>query len=306
MAHNHGHHGHHHGHHHHHTGSEKNIAIAFFLNLGFTIIEIIGGLWTNSTAILADAIHDLGDSLAIGLAWALQTFSKKKPNEQFTYGYRRFSLLAAFINACVLVVGSIWILFESIPRLFNPEMPLAEGMVGLAILGIIVNGAAAWRLSKGESQSEKILNWHLIEDVMGWVAVLIVSLILLVYPIAILDPILSIAFTLFIVVNVIRNLKQTILLFLQSVPDETLVENLTQYLKSLPQIEDLHHLHLWSLDGERHVLTVHLKLASPLDAAEQLALKNTLHENLHQFDLAHTTIELELPNETCRDHNIPY
>ncbi|MER2491144.1 cation diffusion facilitator family transporter [Catenovulum sediminis] len=294
------------GHHHNHTHdlqnqSERNIAIAFFLNFAFTIIEIVGGLLTNSTAILADAVHDLGDTLAIALSWVLQRVSKKQASTRFSYGYRRLSLLAAFINASILLIGSVWILSEAIPRLFEPQMPVAEGMIGLAILGIFVNGFAAWRLQHGQSMNEKVLNWHLLEDVLGWVAVLIVSLVLLIYPLAILDPLLSIGFTLFILLNVFKNLKQTVYLFLQSVPSETLYSEIEASLKNLPHVADLHHLHLWSLDGEKHVLTAHLELNAAIQAQQQTELKTQLNKTMAPFNLAHTTIEFEFPKEECRD-----
>lgn len=208
--------------HHHHDGDEetasKRIGWAFFLNVMFTIIEFIGGWLTNSTAIMADAVHDLGDSLSIGTAWLLNKLSRKDANQTFSYGYKRFSLLGALINGLVLTVGSVWILFEAIPRLSAPEMPQVEGMLLLAIFGVLVNGFAAFKLSKGKSLNERVLNWHLLEDVLGWVAVLIVSIVLLFVNWPILDPLLSIGFTIFILFNVVRNLKETLLCFYKPLP----------------------------------------------------------------------------------------
>jgi len=165
-------------HNHGHTSSSQRIGWAFFLNLGFTLIEIVGGLLTNSTAIMADAVHDLGDCISIGLAWLLSKVSEKDSNTDFTYGYRRLSLLGALINGLVLIAGSAWVLSEAIPKLLQPEMPVVEGMLGLAIFGVMVNGFAAYKLSHGKTLNEKVLNWHLLEDVLGWVAVLIVSTLL--------------------------------------------------------------------------------------------------------------------------------
>ena len=239
-----------HGHNHSHDDdvSSNRIAWAFFLNAGFTVIEFIGGWLTNSTAIMADAVHDLGDSLAIGLAWLLARLSNKPANENYSYGYRRFSLLGSLVNGVILAVGSIWVLSEAIPRLKNPEMPVAEGMLGMAIFGILVNGFAAYKLSKGKSLNERVLNWHLLEDVLGWVAVLIVSIVLIFADWSILDPILSIGFTLFIAFNVARNLWETLRLFLQSVPDKQLRSQIKKSLLEVPGISSVHHLHLWSLD----------------------------------------------------------
>lgn len=292
-----------HDHSHNHSANTR-IGWAFFLNVTFTIIEFVGGLLTNSTAIMADAVHDLGDSLSIGLAWLLSKVSEKGSNNDFTYGYRRLSLLGALINGLVLIAGSVWVLSEAIPKLLQPEMPVVEGMLGLAILGVIVNGFAAYKLSHGKTLNEKVLNWHLLEDVLGWVAVLIVSIVLLFVDWPILDPALSIVFTLYIVFNVGKNLWSTTRLFLQAAPDKALSETLYQCLSTLDDVRSVHHLHLWSLDGEHHVLTAHLVLQRALTLEQQLGLKRTIADRLGEFELAHTTIEFEFGEEACRDAGV--
>lgn len=297
-----GHSHHHHGHHHDHSHlPSKRLGWAFLLNFAFTIIEFIGGILTNSTAILADAVHDLGDSISLGLAWILNKLGNKQANHRFTYGYKRLSLVGAFINAVVLVAGSVWVLFEAVPRLWNPTMPAAEGMIGLAILGIAVNGFAAYKLSAGNTLNERVINWHLLEDVLGWVAVLIVAIVLLFVNWPILDPLLSIAFTLFILVNVLRNLSATVKLFVQANPDPGLYRDVESVLADLPDVTDIHHLHFWSLDGESHVLTAHLVVSRDLNAAEYSELKTLIDHRLAAYKLSHTTIELEFPSENCRD-----
>lgn len=286
----------------HHTDqSADRIGTAFFLNVGFTIIEFVGGWFTNSTAIMADAVHDLGDSLSIGLSWLLTKTSNKQSNISFTYGYQRLTLMGALINSFVLVAGSIWVLSEAIPKLMNPEMPVVEGMLGLAILGVAVNGFAAFKLSRGKTLNEKVLNWHLLEDVLGWVAVLIVSIVLLFVEWPILDPLLSIAFTLFILFNVVKNLSTTVRLFLQAAPDESLSEAIQTSLNELEEVQETHHLHLWSLDGEHHVLTVHLVLNIPMDSAQLVLFKQHIALTLKPFQLTHTTVEVEFDDEHCRD-----
>jgi len=286
--------------HHSHTSSNR-IGWAFFLNVSFTIVEFVGGWLTNSTAIMADAVHDLGDSLSIGLAWLLNKLGDKGADSTYTYGYHRFSLLGALINGAVLVAGSIWIFSEAIPRLSNPEMPNAQGMLVLAILGVAVNGYAAFKLSKGKTLNEQILNWHLLEDVLGWVAVLIVAIVLLFVDWPILDPILSIGFTLFILFNVGKNIVVTVRLFLQATPDKGMHDKIYQELSTLQKVQEIHHLHLWSLDGEHNVLTAHLVLNSVVDQESQIRLKAEIAEKLSHFQLAHTTIEFELLDEGCRD-----
>jgi len=291
---------HNHNHSHQH-GKNDRIGWAFFLNVIFTIIEFIGGWLTNSTAIMADAVHDLGDSLSIGFAWILSRFSDKEASDKFSYGYRRLTLFGALVNSIVLIIGSIWVLFEAIPRLSNPEMPVVEGMLGLAILGVVVNGYAVFKLKAGETLNEKVLTWHLLEDVLGWVAVLIVSVVLLFVELPILDPLLSIGFTLFILFNVFRNLKSTLVLFLQAAPDEETQENIKRSLTELPEISGIHHMHFWSLDGESHVLTAHLELTHNLEVDDIIKLKQRIAKELSTHQLSHTTIEFEFPQESCRD-----
>ena len=250
-------------------------------------------------------MHDLGDTLAIGLGWLLDRAGRKEADHGFTYGYRRLSLLSALVNGAILVVGSAWVLSEAIPRLAEPQMPHAAGMMWLAILGVAVNGLAAWRLSGGRSLNEKVLNWHLLEDVLGWAAVLVVSIVLMFADWPILDPILSIAFTLFILVSVARRLLQTLRLFLQAAPDDEMAGEIRQKLLALDHIDGVHHLHLWSLDGEHHVLTSHLVLEANIDGRIQEEVKDAVRRLLDDYDFAHTTIELEQQREACRDSASP-
>lgn len=289
------------GHAHHHHDESRAIGIAFFLNLAFTLIEIVGGLLTNSVAILADALHDLGDSLALGIGWFLARVARRDADAGFSYGYQRFSLLGALINSVVLVAGSVFILVEAIPRLWAPEMPHAEGMFALALLGVAVNGVAAWRLRRSGTLNAQAMGWHLLEDMLGWIAVLMVSVVLMFVDWPILDPLLSVAFTLFILVNVVRTLRATLAVFLQAVPAGARIADIEQALAQEPEVAALHHSRLWTLDGEQHVFTSHVVLAQALDAAAVAALKRRLEQRLQPYGFAHTTIELELPGEHCRD-----
>ncbi|CUR45111.1 cation diffusion facilitator family transporter [Alloalcanivorax xenomutans] len=281
--------------------ASRRIGLVFFLNLTFTVVEFIGGVLTNSTAIIADAVHDLGDSLSLGSAWLLARWGLKSADGEFTYGYRRLTLFSAFINSVVLIAGSLWVLSEAIPRLVDPVMPHTEGMMALAVLGMTVNGIAAYRISKGTTLNEKVLNWHLLEDVLGWASVLIVSVVLQFADWPILDPLLSVGFTLFILINVIRNLWATGRLFLQAVPDQGVHDRILRTLLSVDGVSDVHHQHLWSLDGEHHVLTAHVILQNKVDADGYVAIKEAVATALEPFRLAHTTIEIELENESCRD-----
>lgn len=287
-----------HGHHHH--SEDSNLGLAFALNAGFTVIELIGGLLTNSVAILSDALHDLGDSLAIGLAWILSRLGRREATDRYSYGFRRLTLLGALINGLVLIAGSIAVLSEAIPRLWAPEMPHAPGMLGLAILGVAVNGFAVLKMRGGRSQNAKVISWHLMEDVLGWIAVLIVSLVLMVVEWPILDPLLSIGFTLFILANVARTTIQTLHLFLQSVPADASLQETTAALRALPHVSDVHHVHIWSLDGDHHVLTAHLNLTSDTTLNQLKELKQAAHEAIARLGFSHSTLEFEFEDETCR------
>ena len=288
-----------HNHDHSHNHSEGNVKVAFFLNLSFTIIEIIGGLYTNSLAILSDALHDLGDSLSLGLSWYFQKLSKKGRTKTFSYGYKRFSLLGAIINSIVLVAGSIFILTKAIPELFNPEETNVEGMLYLSILGIVVNGAAVFKLRKGESLNEKVVSLHLLEDVLGWVAVLIGSIIMMFTDAPFIDPLLSVLISLFVLYNVYRNLKKSMLVILQGIPEEVSVDDIRQKLKDMPEVTDIHDCHAWSMDGEYNILTIHLRLDKDYKLSEQAKLKETVRSKLKDESINHITIEFEGKDEHC-------
>ncbi|MFD2705818.1 cation diffusion facilitator family transporter [Salibacterium lacus] len=289
-------HDHHHDHHHH---SPSNIKTAFFLNFGFTIIELIGGVLTNSMAIISDAIHDLGDSLSLGTSWFLQNKSEQKSNQTFTFGYRRFSLLGALINSLVLVAGSLFILSEAVPRLLNPEPAHAGGMLLLSLLGMAVNGAAVLKMKSGASMNEKVVSWHLLEDVLGWVAVFVVSVVMMFWDAAILDPLLSVLITLYILMNVLKNLKKTLFLFLDAVPEEMDTEQIEQSIRSISGVEDTHHTHIWSLDGEQHVLSTHVVLNEDISKADMMQVKASIKEALGAYPLEHITIETECTTDDC-------
>jgi len=283
----------------HHPDSARAMRSAFFLNLGFTVLEVVGGLWTNSLAILSDALHDLGDSVSFGVSWYLERVSERRNDRRFSYGYRRFSLLASLISATILLFGSLVVLAEAIPRLINPEHSNAQGMLAFAIVGIVVNGLAAFRMRAGKSMNARMIALHLVEDVLGWVAVLLVSLMLLLRDIHILDPILSILITAYVLYNVVRNLRETLALFLQAVPESLDVGAIESRLRALPDVRSMHHTHVWSLDGERHVLTTHVVVAENTPKASILSVKRAFKAIAEDLGLEHTTLEVEFEDEDC-------
>jgi cobalt-zinc-cadmium efflux system protein len=280
--------------------SSGSIRAAFFLNVGFTLIEIVGGVLTNSLAILSDSLHDLGDSFSIGLSWYMERRAHRPSEGPYSYGFRRLSLLAALISAVVLIIGSLFILSQAIPRLLSPEHSNAQGMLALAILGILVNGAAVMRLRGGKTMNAQVIAWHLLEDVLGWIAVLIVSISLLITDIHILDPLLSILITCYVLYNVVRNLRKTVAIFLQAAPPDLDVHAMDHALASIPGVVSTHHTHAWSLDGEHHVLTTHIVVPSGATKADVIRVKSEALRLMEQADLEHTTIEIEYEDENCR------
>jgi cobalt-zinc-cadmium efflux system protein len=272
---------------------ERRIGTAFFLNLAFALLEVAGGLWTNSMAILSDALHDLGDSIALGLTWHLAKLSKRSGDEVFTFGYRRFSLLGALVMAVILFAGGSIVLFEAIPRILSPEISNARGMFALALVGIVVNGLAALRMKGGRSVGERIVTWHFIEDILGWVVVLVASVVMWFREIPILDPILSILITLYVLWNVGKRLKETLVILFQGVPAGVDVRRVEEAIRATPSVCDVHHTHIWSQDGEHHVLTTHV-VVDNADSYEQVAdLRQRIKGELRRFGILDATIEVE-------------
>jgi cobalt-zinc-cadmium efflux system protein len=283
--------------HHHHDHAGGRLGLAFALNVAFTLIELVGAWFTNSTAIAADAVHDLGDSLALAFAWGMQGASKRRADTSFTYGYRRLSLVGAVVNAVVLLVGGAIVLMESVPRLWDPPSPHVEGMLGLAVLGVAVNGFAALRLGKAGSLNERVVRLHLLEDVLGWVAVLIVSVVMLFVDLPILDPLLSVVITLWVAFKATRNLKNTLALFLQGAPDDVDVEALCAAAQEVEGVLGIRHVHVWSLDGDHHVLTGQL-LVAQTDLDQAVAVRDAARERLEAEGVSHVTLELAVDAES--------
>lgn len=282
-----------------HKHSSKNLKTAFFLNVFFTIIELVGGFYVNSIAIISDAVHDLGDSLSLGLAWYLDVKSNKPTSKNFSFGYRRFSLLGALINSLVLISGSIFVVNAAVGRILEPQASDAKGMFFFAILGVAVNGYAAWKTSSGKTLNEKVVTWHLLEDVLGWVAILIASIIMMFTETMYLDPALSLLITIFILWNVIKRLKETLFIFLQGNPADVNKDEIENKIIQIPGVQSLHHTHIWSLDGEHHVFTTHVKL-DPINKVEDLFLvKNQIKEIVKKYPFEHYTIETETEQEQC-------
>jgi cobalt-zinc-cadmium efflux system protein len=295
-----GHH-HHHGHDysHDHDHGTKNIQVAFWLNLSFTLLELVGGFYTNSVAILSDALHDLGDSPSLGTSWYFQKKSQQKRDSNFTYGYKRFSLLGAFINCIVLTVGSVFIISESVQRIFNPSQPNTKGMLILAVIGIGVNLVAMLRLKKGKSINERVISLHFMEDVLGWAAVLVGSVVMMFYDVPILDPLLSLGIAAFILFNVYKNMKSVFQIVLQGVPENISEDKIRELVRSFPEVKDSHDIHVWSMDGNYHIVTLHVVVVNDLSVSQQEELKTRIKESLNKLSIRLATVELETEGYDC-------
>ena len=283
---------HDHGHHHKEL-NEKNILLAFFLNAGFAVIEFVGGYLTNSVAIYSDALHDLGDSIALLFSYFAEKMSSKKADLQFTYGYRRFSVLAALINGLILLVGSTFIISEAIQRLQSPEPVHAPGVIFLSLLGLSVNGFAAYRMSKNSGLNSRMLMFHLLEDILGWCAVLVVSIVLLFKPWYFLDSVLSILIAVIIINGVIKNLYQVSKILLQSFPSKIDRKKLEQDILGFNNVLGVHFIQGWSLDDSSFNLTLHVKVSSELQMKKVDALRVQIETYLRANQILYTTIQFE-------------
>lgn len=293
------------GHHHqeesgaHTHGAVGNFKVAFLLNATFTVIEVVGGILTNSLAILSDALHDLGDTLSLGLSWYLEHVAARKRSATHSYGYRRYSLLSALVNAIVLFGGAIIIIVEAVPRLLHPEQVHPIGMLVLAILGIVVNGLAVLRLRGGEKINQKMVMLHFLEDVLGWVAVLAGSIVLMLANIPSIDTILSLAITIVILGMVFRRLIRTMKIFLQAVPPDVDLDAIEAFISDFPDVKDVHDIHAWSMDGEYNILTVHVVVPDNCTSDRVMRLKTAIRDGMHEHNIEHVTIEVGRESEDC-------
>lgn len=288
---------------HEHNHGSSNLRVAFFINLTFTILEIIGGILTNSVAILSDAVHDLGDSISLFFSMKMEKLSQKESNSKLTYGYKRYSLLGAIFSAIVLILGSTFILYNAAIRIFTIEEVHAEGMFIMAIVGILFNGIAVLRLKKDSGINSKVVFLHLMEDVLGWIAILVVSVIMIFIDLPILDPILSIVIAVFVLSRIIPTFTKIGRIFLQYRPDDIEVEEIKSRVEALQHVTDVHDIHLWSLDGSNHIVSMHTVVSNSLEVDGIKEIKSEIKNILKEIGIGHITIEIEFNDESCEPCN---
>lgn len=299
MGHHHVHgHSHEHAHGNAHQASTTALRTAFFLNVSFTVVEVFGGLWTGSVAVLTDAMHDAGDSLVLGAAWYLQGVATKGRDERYSYGYGRYSMLGGWLTSLVLMVGAVFMFTVSVPRLWEPVLPHTTGMMGLALFGLLMNGLAAWKLHGGTTLNERGAYLHLLEDVLGWAAVLVGAIVIHFTGWAVIDPLLSMAISVYILVNAIGTFRKGTGILMQQVPEGIDIGSIGAKLRAIPGVIDLHDQHTWTLDGSFMVQTVHL-VVSDVGLEQARAIKAQARKEMHALGIQHATIELEWEGEEC-------
>ena len=271
----------------------NNMKFAFILNFLFAILEFFGGIYTNSISIISDALHDLGDSFVIGTGIFFKNISLKKPDKNYTYGYGRFSVIGALINLIVLSVGSIFIIVNAIPRLLNVEEVNHSGMLIFAILGIIVNLLGALKTNHSHDVSERVINLHLIEDLLGWILVLITSVVIGIWDIYILDPILSLILAGFIIINVIKNFKYIMNIILEKIPTDVDTKKIQSEVLNIEDVIDIHHVHIWTIEGNYNYLTAHIQINKDMKNDEIEKIKHNIKHKLEHLNINHSTLEFE-------------
>ncbi len=278
--------------------SEKNILIAFILNLAFSAFELLGGIFTNSIAIISDSIHDIGDAISIGISYFLEKKSKKQPNATYTYGYLRYSVIGSVITTLILLVGSVLVIINAINRILNPEEINYNGMIIFAVIGVVINFLAAYFTRHGDSLNQKAVNLHMLEDVLGWAVVLIGAVVMRFTDLKIIDPILSISVAVYIFIHAFSHLKEALDLFLVKIPEGINIDEIKHHLLEIDGVLDVHHIHIWSMDGNRNYATMHI-----VTTANHLEVKNAVKKELKEHGIIHATLELESQDEHCEDEH---
>jgi len=277
--------------HNHHKNASENLAFVFLMNLSFNIIVIIGGLATNSMAIIADCIHDLSDTISIALAWVLEKISQKESSNNYSYGYQRFSILGAIIISIFVIIMACIILSEAIPRLFAPEGIDAEGMLIISIIGLVFKSLSVYRLHGSETFNEKAIFFHQLGDIFEWVAILILSIVLIFWDGAqYLDPFVSIGIALWLIFNLSRNLYKAIQVILQKTPDNFDVNEFKTLIMGIEGVKNIDDFHIWSLDGIDSVMTLKIEVDFTKNLDEIKKEIYTISNKYHVIDI---TIEFE-------------
>ena len=279
--------------------TKHTVWLAFFLNLSYAIIEFIAGGIFGSSAVLADSIHDLGDAIAIGVSAFLETISNREEDSHYTLGYKRFSLLGAMVTAVILMTGSVLVILGNITKLFNPQPVNDEGILWLGIIAVSINVLASLVVRKGKTKNESIMSLHFLEDTLGWVAVILMAIVLRFTDWYILDPLLSLVISIFILSKAIPRFWSTLKIFLDAVPEGVDIKQVKSDLEQLDHVASINQLNLWTMDGLEKNAIVHVCLKE----IEQMELcKESIRRKLKDCGFQNITIEIDADLETHQAH----
>ena len=273
--------------------------LAFFLNLSYAIVEFIAGGLFGSSAVLADSVHDMGDAIAIGVSAFLETISNREEDSHYTLGYKRFSLLGAMVTAVILMTGSVLVILGNITKLFHPQAVNDEGILWLGIIAISVNVIASLVVRKGKTKNESILSLHFLEDTLGWVAVILMAIVLRFTDWYILDPLLSLVISIFILSKAIPRFWSTLKIFLDAVPEGVDIKQVKSDLEQLDHVASINQLNLWTMDGLEKNAIVHVCLKE----IEQMELcKESIRSKLKDCGFQNITIEIDADLASHQTH----
>lgn len=279
--------------------SKRAVRLAFFLNLSFAIVEFIAGGVFGSSAVLADSVHDLGDAIAIGISAFLESISNREEDSHYTLGYKRFSLLGAMVTAVILMTGSGMVILENVSKLFHPQPVNDEGLLWLGIIAISVNVLASLVIRKGQTKNESILSLHFLEDTLGWVAVILMAIVLRFTDWYILDPLLSLAISFFILSKAIPRFWSTLKIFLDAVPEGVDIKQVKNDLEQLDNVASVNQLNLWTMDGLEKNAIVHVCLEH---VKHMEVCKESIRDLLKERGFQNVTIEVDEDLATHRAH----
>ena len=277
---------------------KNNILVAFILNLVFSVFEFFGGVVTGSVAIVSDAVHDAGDAISIGISYFLEKKSRQKPDEKYTYGYMRYSVIGSVITTLVLLFGSAAVIYNAVIRIISPVPINYDGMIIFAIIGAGVNFIAAYVTRGGDSLNQRAVNLHMLEDVLGWVVVLIGAVVMRFTDISVIDPVMSVAVAVFILINAVKNLKEALDLFLEKTPSGIDICEIETHISEIDGVKGVHHIHVWSMDGHNNYATMHV-----VTCGEAHEIKEKIRRELKEHGIGHATLELEGENEHCHEES---
>ena len=279
--------------------TKHTVWLAFFLNLSYAIVEFIAGGIFGSSAVLADSVHDLGDAIAIGISAFLETISNREEDSHYTLGYKRFSLLGALVTAVILMTGSVLVILGNITKLFHPQPVNDEGILWLGIIAVSINVLASLVVRKGKTKNESILSLHFLEDTLGWVAVILMAIVLRFTDWYILDPLLSLVISIFILSKAIPRFWSTLKIFLDAVPEGVDIKQVKSDLEQLDHVTSINQLNLWTMDGLEKNAIVHVCLK---EIENMEVCKESIRSKLKDCGFQNITIEVDADLETHQAH----